>query len=242
MSLAPDCAKLRKSVHFRTALTVSLFIVVFVLAVQVLCGIKRSVRHGRGAAAASHAEYTVPRGLRHVPAEDRSCPPPPLRRAWANRTLSPLAERMRRSQANCTHVVAWPFDASGMGSNFHVWSQALCLAMEQGASLATPGPWTWADPELCDARELVRPLSCYFGDVAPCAVPLQAQQLTPYVGCSGSAAGRREPWRFASMEYLFSQVWPFFFLCAAPLLPQQSAGQCMQQGNLLHRHAQKQKA
>ena len=100
--------------------------------------------------------------------------------------LSPLAQELRNHQSNCTKPIARHImdNTYGLGSHLHVWSQALCNAMEQGrrvqshvnvnllvpaginSSLDHNHAWLWNDEMACprEATAIRRasPLHCYF--------------------------------------------------------------------------------
>lgn len=49
----------------------------------------------------------------------------------------------------------------GMGSDLHVWGQALCNGMQRGLRLRTVGNWTWMDEHHC-RKSIGSPMRCYF--------------------------------------------------------------------------------
>jgi hypothetical protein len=115
-----------------------------------------------------------------------------LHRKWWNRTLGPLATVVLESQQQHCGVnpVQYTMEPSGMGSDLHGLTLALCYAMSQvirvasflfkfnlgdfssptkNMALVVHGHWAWADVSLCSKNVLEQPLACYFGDLG-CAV------------------------------------------------------------------------
>jgi hypothetical protein len=86
-----------------------------------------------------------------------------LRFDWTNLApQSPLAQRMLAHQTSCSlplgnFVYRNQF---GLGSDLHIWGQALCNGMESHHRIRTTGPWTWMDQEKCG--DLASPMACYF--------------------------------------------------------------------------------
>jgi hypothetical protein len=72
---------------------------------------------------------------------------------WTNlERMSPLARNMSRHQEElCDLSLAnFRYDLRhGMGSDLHMWSQALCNGMEQGLRIRSPMPWNWRDEASC---------------------------------------------------------------------------------------------
>lgn len=89
-----------------------------------------------------------------------------LRFDWQNLPLqSDLAKRMLAHQQNCSLPMAnYPCRKNfGMGSDLHVWGQALCNAMEQRVRIRTLRPWAWLDETMCDLKQANRSaMLCYF--------------------------------------------------------------------------------
>jgi hypothetical protein len=72
-----------------------------------------------------------------------------LRCDWGNLDLmSPFANQMSAHQRNCSLPLVQfeQRDEIGIGSDLHVWTQALCNAMELQRRLYTPTPWEDAGP------------------------------------------------------------------------------------------------
>jgi hypothetical protein len=92
-----------------------------------------------------------------------------LRFDWTNLTvLSPIAKLMVSHQSNCTLPLGnyfWRKKIFGLGSDLHVWSAALCNAIEDGLRIRTHNvnPWVWVDSKQCNADDVqLSTLSCYF--------------------------------------------------------------------------------
>jgi hypothetical protein len=90
-----------------------------------------------------------------------------LRFDWT--LLSPrssLAVRMMQHQTNCDLPLGYfrYRNRFGLGSDLHVYSQALCNAMEQRVRVHSTTPWNWWDVELCNntASRDETAMSCYF--------------------------------------------------------------------------------
>jgi hypothetical protein len=87
-----------------------------------------------------------------------------LRFDWTN--LAPTLEwtkRILRHQSDCTLPVG-PFtfrNRFGLGSDLHVYAQALCNGMESNQRLQTVRNWTWMDTTQCNSV-LASPMLCYF--------------------------------------------------------------------------------
>jgi len=97
-----------------------------------------------------------------------------LRFDWTNLELSsPLAIGMQQHQTNCKLELAkyWHRNAYGLGSDLHVWGQALCNAMNQGVRMRSTGSWIWRDINSCSKiqgeESSMSPMSCYFPQVEP---------------------------------------------------------------------------
>jgi hypothetical protein len=90
-----------------------------------------------------------------------------LRFDWTLLTpRSPLAVRMMQHQTNCDLPLGYfrYRNRFGLGSDLHVYSQALCNAMEQQVRVHSTTPWNWWDVELCNhtASGDETAMSCYF--------------------------------------------------------------------------------
>ena len=92
-----------------------------------------------------------------------------LRFDWTNLTVrSPIAKLMVSHQSNCTLPLGnyfWRKKIFGLGSDLHVWSAALCNAIEDGLRIRTHNvnPWVWVDLNQCNSDEIqFSTLSCYF--------------------------------------------------------------------------------
>lgn len=95
-----------------------------------------------------------------------------LRFDWTNLDrLSPLAQRIANHQSNCTIPMAnFRFrNRFGLGSDLHVYSQAICNVLEVGdIRVRTSFPWIWLDVDTCasvaDQTTTTSAMTCYFPD------------------------------------------------------------------------------
>ena len=163
---------------------------------------------------------------------------------WESKTLfSPLAQEIEKHQSDCSLPTAvnelGEFDIpggslievgywAGIGKHLHLWSDSLCVAMEQGFRVQTHRQdWLWLDQSYCDTKiaDLRSPLLCYFpGAECRCnnSLTFEADSLReplfpklPAVyfkseRCSKMKNSNRDlhNFRAAAMEYLFTQLSP----------------------------------
>lgn len=88
-----------------------------------------------------------------------------LRFDWTNlENLSALAKLIEQSQNNCERPMGhfWFRNRFGLGSDLHVWSQAVCNAMHFNKRVFTVQPWIWLDQESCDTSATSSSVTCYF--------------------------------------------------------------------------------
>jgi hypothetical protein len=90
-----------------------------------------------------------------------------LRFDWTSLSpRSPLAVRMMQHQTNCDLPLGYfrYRNRFGLGSDLHVYSQALCNAIEERVRVHSTTPWNWWDVELCNytASRDETAMSCYF--------------------------------------------------------------------------------
>jgi hypothetical protein len=86
-----------------------------------------------------------------------------LRFDWSNLTpTSPLAHRLQRHQNNCSLPLAnFKFrNRFGLGSDLHVWGQALCNSLHHKVRIRTVLDWLWVDQQECSL--VASPMTCYF--------------------------------------------------------------------------------
>ncbi|GKY93493.1 hypothetical protein MPSEU_000316700 [Mayamaea pseudoterrestris] len=158
-----------------------------------------------------------------------------LRRNWSfNPVQSPMARMIEAQQSNCSIPVATFYmdNSFGFGSHLHVWSQAMCNAMEFSQRVQTVNPeWLWLDQSYCSHEQAERsPLLCYFplsedrcdigrkSSVASSFRQLHAPQVATSnvtdpknirLRCSLIRDhGKLTEFRQASMEYLFQSLSP----------------------------------
>jgi hypothetical protein len=155
-----------------------------------------------------------------------------LRYDWQNLDLiGPLAREMSAHQENCSlplikYQRGMPI-MNGVGSDLHVWTQALCNAMQMKRRLWTPTPWLHAGPNgSCHGGTAQSAINCLFPnaelrcpqDVALTSnhnssnmswIPVFAQGLPDINGCTrlmsrGNFTTANV--RTAGIEYLFSKI------------------------------------
>lgn len=86
-----------------------------------------------------------------------------LRLDWKNlNPTSALARRFQRHQENCSLPLAnFKFrNRFGLGSDLHVWGQALCNSLHHNVRIRTVLDWLWMDQQEC--QNPLTPMSCYF--------------------------------------------------------------------------------
>ena len=86
-----------------------------------------------------------------------------LRLDWTNLApKSELTQRMLAHQTNCSLPLGNYIyrNRHGLGSDLHIWGQALCNGMESKHRIRTLLPWIWMDQEKCG--DLASPMPCYF--------------------------------------------------------------------------------
>ncbi|GAX26545.1 hypothetical protein FisN_23Lh073 [Fistulifera solaris] len=162
-----------------------------------------------------------------------------LRRDWTTlrpyHSLSPLAQQLYSHQHNCTLPSAnfWFRNRFGLGSDLHVWSQAVCNAMQHQVRIRSIGPWIWQSRVDCATRtsdssnkddSFSSPMACYFPLAEPDCSWRDSMNPSPHLTTLNLTKGRgvlinnacrdiREErnvtvsaWRAAAMEYLFSTL------------------------------------
>ena len=148
---------------------------------------------------------------------------------WTNRELhSPLAKRIGANQDTCTEKIYYhQMQNSGMGSDFHTWSQALCNSLQYSSTLVqVDEPWIWADKSFCNEEDHRQPLSCYFGmhltcpnstlaSTAPISWNNRMYMCESYIYDIPS----RLLFRAAAIEYLFANLNPKLVHVAEKAIP-----------------------
>ena len=146
----------------------------------------------------------------------------PLRREWRiNPPLSQLAKSIRDTQSNCSlPIVAWPmYSHYGIGSHIFQWSEAMCVALENGHRLRTEhvGKWIWNDQTYCNMTDvsLRSPWLCYFPKLEYLCEQVPTGYITvgrtaprPCVSRHSKDPDFTKSFRSASLEYMFGQVSP----------------------------------
>lgn len=143
-----------------------------------------------------------------------------LRLKWSNRPLhNPLAKEIEAQQRTCTKNLYFHKQRNhGMGSDIHIWTQALCNAMQQNATLIQiDEPWIWNDAKFCYfSKEIsVLPFGCYFNvnlrcnwsGVSPPAIMSWSNALSSCPRYITDAASRKA-FRTAAVDYMFSNLSP----------------------------------
>jgi hypothetical protein len=99
---------------------------------------------------------------------------PRLRFNWTN--LEPLSTLARNISFHQQYQCDLPlarfqfYNMHGLGSDLHIWSQAICNGMEHGFRIRTGFPWLWYDQSDCaiaarendDNKGTTSVLTCYF--------------------------------------------------------------------------------
>lgn len=97
-----------------------------------------------------------------------------LRLDWTNITPSlDWTKRILHHQSDCSMPVGNFFyrNRFGLGSDLHIYAQALCNGMESHQRLRTVGNWTWMDVGQCrgSSSSSASPMQCYFShSEVPC--------------------------------------------------------------------------
>jgi hypothetical protein len=101
-----------------------------------------------------------------------------LRYDWTNlkplSPLSPLSKQIDFHQTKQCHLPLANFryrNQFGLGSDLHLWSQAICNGLETGYRVRTKLPWIWMDKSSCMTKnnddinlekQKLSAMSCYF--------------------------------------------------------------------------------
>jgi hypothetical protein len=136
-----------------------------------------------------------------------SSSPPLLRFDWTNLTLmSDLARRMATHQTNCSLPLGnFVYrNRYGLGSDLHVWGQALCNGMESNVRVRTLGSWTWVDQQACKTTDPT------LDSIAPTTTTTTTTPMTCYfpateIQCPGDGLLVREHPTFDSAVYNISR-------------------------------------
>lgn len=144
-----------------------------------------------------------------------------LRYDWTNMPIqSDAAKFFHDHQRNCDLPLAnMPFRGQlfGLGSDLHVWSQAVCNAAELKVPIRLKSilPWIWSDESLCNDNSESSPLTCYFpnaeytcdGDKGK-TVEITVPQRQGYHCEEVMKRFETSDLRAGGIEYLFSSVSP----------------------------------
>jgi len=157
---------------------------------------------------------------------------PRLRFDWTNLPIqSEAAIFFRQHQNNCTLPLAQiPFrNRFGLGSDLHVWTQAVCNAASLGYRVEATDPWIWLDPTVCSSN-YTDAIGCYFAKAtapASCSSSSRIDQ-PPIVWKARQGYNCEEimpkkynvsDFRAGGIEFLFSSVSPAIVEEAERLLP-----------------------
>jgi len=127
------------------------------------------------------------------------------------KVFSVLGKYIEAHQANCglpTESLAGLHDwKSGLGSQLHIWGQAVCNALEKGHRMRFMGNWFWVDKTHCTNNATV---GCYFplNETRCPARAIEDKIVVPVLQHCPSIINDRvskELYRAAATEYLFSQ-------------------------------------
>ena len=135
----------------------------------------------------------------------------------ASKPKSVLARRIVKALEQPKHrSVRFMFPDSGLGSNLHVWSQMLCVALQQNATIDYHGihVWSWRYKTFCPTLKCNDPLTCYFDLHQGHSCPnIFSEKVHFQIGNSYDMCPdwifnveSRELFRSAAMEYLFSHT------------------------------------
>lgn len=142
-----------------------------------------------------------------------------LKNEWNQGHLyTPLAKTLKDHLENIDCSIThhhFHFSYYGIGGELHMWSQALCNALEKGSSLLQLNEsWMWNDKTFCP--DYPQPLTCYFNVYNRCPfVPLHHRHHPPVISVSNALnmcprwiqnEENRQLFRAAAMEYLFSNI------------------------------------
>lgn len=138
---------------------------------------------------------------------------------WVNREPSNDLTRIIKDHqsGNCSSKVYYHSQKNhGMGSDVHIWTQAVCNAMQVGATLVQLDEnWIWNDRELCQNSSYTQPLGCYFGMQKHCPHsgtyhPKLIDWRNDFKNCPKyiQDVPSRQNFRAAAMEYLFATLNP----------------------------------
>lgn len=119
--------------------------------------------HESGAAGA-HSNSSAPKRTESVAATSSILQ---LRLDWTNLSLMlPFSRVMQAHQNNCSLPLGhYRHRSQGMGSDLHVWTQALCNGMERGVRVWTANPWAYVDKGACSnniGSSARSSMTCYF--------------------------------------------------------------------------------
>jgi len=127
------------------------------------------------------------------------------------KVFSVLGKYIEAHQANCgmptDSLAKQPGSKSGLGSQLHIWGQAVCNALEKGHRMQFLGDWYWADKTHCTNNAT---LGCYFplNETRCPARAIEDKIVVPVLqNCPSIIKNRasKQLYRAAATEYLFSQ-------------------------------------
>jgi len=146
-----------------------------------------------------------------------------LRYDWTNMPIqSRAAKFFQDHQTNCDLPLAnYPFrNRFGLGSDLHVWTQAVCNAAEMKVRFKSILPWIWWDEASCaadgaaDGRQS-SPMQCYFPNAELACDGDGMQEIQRNMSkrqgfhCDGVMQNFNvSDFRAGGLEYLFSSVSP----------------------------------
>lgn len=149
-----------------------------------------------------------------------------LRLDWTNLDLqSPISRRIQAHMENCSVPLANYLHRhkAGLGSDLHIWSQAVCNGMADGYRIRTEPKWEYNYDPACGERTNLSSMLCYFPE-SELRCPNDAQMIDKIQGKPIVAAwaslglkkrsrceevvGNYTEYRPAAFEYLFSRLSP----------------------------------
>ena len=90
-----------------------------------------------------------------------------LRFDWSNLSLTtPLGRAMLTHQSDCSLPLGdlRMRNTAGLGSDLHLWTQALCNGMQHKVRVQTLLPWIFRDTGACNNQSQATAMLCYFPD------------------------------------------------------------------------------
>jgi hypothetical protein len=160
------------------------------LAAQALAGLFLYYRNPLTSTTKTNLQSPTKHGISPEVASPPHRPHGLLRLDYTNLELrSPLAKLWHRHQNECALPVAdFKYrNRYGLGSDLHVWTQALCNAVQANVRIRTEDPWIYVDTDACSTT--MSPTNSSATSAMGCYFP-HAEPICPDDHKDGSAAGR----------------------------------------------------